>query len=52
LKNVPIVTRDEGKTEIGFGRSNGLLGSKFEVYNSIEALARDANKKNYGAPRY
>ena len=34
---------------MGFTRQNGLLGSKFEVYSSIDAVHREANKKNYAA---
>jgi len=30
--------RQGGKTSIGFTKPNGLVGSKFEIYKSIEAI--------------
>jgi hypothetical protein len=50
--NQPIVDRKEdspGKAEIGFLKPNGQIGSKFEVYNNLEALQKDAQKVNYAS---
>ena len=41
-----------GKTTIGFLRPNGLVGSKFEVYNSIDAVRQDVQKPNYASKQY
>ena len=46
------MTREDGKVEVGFPRSNGTLGAKFEVYNNIDALHKDAARKNYAAPSF
>ena len=36
---MPIIERgDDGKSEMGFMRPNGLVGSKFEIYNNIDVI--------------
>ena len=37
-------THEDGKMEVGYARGNGQMGSKFEIYNNIDALARDVQQ--------
>ena len=41
-----VVDREEGKMEIGYLRSDGKLGSKFEMYNNLDSLATPAQPKS------
>ena len=42
-----------GKTTIGFTKPNGLIGSKFEVFKSVEALKQEQESKtNYASKQY
>lgn len=41
-----------GKVKIGFMKPNGMVGSKFEIYNSIEAIHEEQNKPNYASKHH
>ena len=36
---------EEGKIEIGYMRSDGKVGSKFEMYNKLDALGTPSHPK-------
>lgn len=45
--------RAGGKTTIGFTKPNGLVGSKFEIYKSIEAIKQEQEgKTNYASKQF
>jgi hypothetical protein len=39
---------EEGKMEVGYVRSDGRVGSKFEMYNKLEGLATPSQPKTSG----
>ena len=36
---------EEGKVEVGYFRSDGKVGSKFQMYNNLDALAAPSHPK-------
>jgi hypothetical protein len=43
---------EEGKYEVGFLKSNGQVGSKFEIYKDIDALYEGKKPTNYASTGY
>lgn len=43
---------EEGKLEVGFLKSNGQVGSKFELYHDIDHLVENSKQINYAATGY